>query len=144
MPLMMSIFSWLIRRWALFIATLVLLWEAAATGTILYLPPTPPFSLTRWIAICAPTEEATEPPAANGPVRSYITPMRTISAAARARVQSRLSTAAAAAVFFSSALREVGIAFLPETVSSFLRLFGTLRSLTNQSVRGLFIAVAAS
>src|SRR3981081_429892 len=48
--------------------------------------------------------------------------MRTVSPSARARVQSRLSTAAAAAVFFSSALREVGIAFLPETVSSVLRL----------------------
>src|SRR5258706_13742570 len=48
--------------------------------------------------------------------------MRTVSASARARVQSRLSTAAAAAAFLSSALREVGIAFLPETASSFLRL----------------------
>src|SRR5260370_23913227 len=119
MPLMMSIFSWLIRRSASLIATSGLLWESAAIETILYLPPTPPFSLTRSIAICAPTEEATEPPAANGPVRSYITPMRTISAAARARVQSRLSTAAAAAGFFSSALREVGIAFLPETYRRF-------------------------
>ena len=43
---------------------------SAATGTILVLPPMPPFSLTRSMAICAPTDEATEPPAANGPVRS--------------------------------------------------------------------------
>ena len=70
MPLMMSIFSRLIRRSASLIATSGLLWESAATGTTLYLPPTPPFSLTRSIAICVPTEEATEPPAANGPVKS--------------------------------------------------------------------------
>src|SRR3984893_5175189 len=48
--------------------------------------------------------------------------MRTVPASARARVQSRLSTAAAAAAFFSSVRREVGMAFLPETVWSFLRL----------------------
>src|SRR6202035_3985691 len=47
--------------------------------------------------------------------------MRTVSACACARVQSRLSTAAVAAAFFSSVRREVGMAFLPETVSSFLR-----------------------
>src|ERR1700719_4758129 len=38
--------------------------------------------------------------------------MRTVSASARARVQSSESTAAVAAEFFSSVLREVGIAFL--------------------------------
>src|SRR3984893_18218776 len=48
--------------------------------------------------------------------------MRTVPASARARVQSRLSTAAAAAAFFSSVRREVGMAFLPETVWSILRL----------------------
>src|SRR5208283_2927017 len=46
--------------------------------------------------------------------------MRTVSASARARVQSRLSTAAAA-LPFSSVLREVGMAFLP-TEPSLLRL----------------------
>src|SRR5947207_14559949 len=39
--------------------------------------------------------------------------MRTVSACACARVQSRLSTAAVAAEFFNSVLREVGMAFLP-------------------------------
>src|SRR3979409_1413181 len=48
--------------------------------------------------------------------------MRRVSACARARVQSRLSTAAAPAALFSNVLREVGIAFLPGQVSSFLRL----------------------
>ena len=52
------------------IATSGLLWESAATAATLYLPPTPPFSLTRSMAICAPIEEATDPPAANGPVKS--------------------------------------------------------------------------
>ena len=69
-PLMMSTFSWLISRSASLIATSGLLWESALTGAILYLPAMPPFSLTRSIAICVPIEEATEPPAANGPVRS--------------------------------------------------------------------------
>src|ERR1700676_2042827 len=40
-------------------------------------------------------------------------PMRTVSASARARVQSRLNTAAAAAEFLSSLLREVGIVSSP-------------------------------
>ncbi|MHC2245423.1 hypothetical protein ACVJH7_004730 [Bradyrhizobium elkanii] len=63
----MSTFSWSIRRLASLIATSGLLWESTLTGAILYLPPTPPFSLTRSIAIWVPIEEATEPPAANGP-----------------------------------------------------------------------------
>src|SRR5690349_21242907 len=45
--------------------------------------------------------------------------MRMVSASARARVQSRLSTAAVAAVFFSSVLREVGMAFLPTSYVAF-------------------------
>src|SRR6186713_3158897 len=106
---MMSIFSWSIRRLASLIATSGLLWESAAIGATLYLPPMPPFSLTRSMAICAPIEEATDPPAANGPVKSYISPIRTVSAWACARVQSRLNAAAAAAEVFSSVLREVGI-----------------------------------
>ena len=51
---MMSTFSWSIRRTDSLIATSGLLWESAVTGAILYLPPMPPFSLTRSIAICAP------------------------------------------------------------------------------------------
>ena len=66
----MSIFSWLNSRSASLMATSALLWESAATGITLYLPPTPPFSLTRSIAIWVPTDEASEPPAANGPVMS--------------------------------------------------------------------------
>src|SRR5438270_718864 len=42
MPLMMSIFSWLISRSASLIATSGLLWESALTGTTLYLPPMAP------------------------------------------------------------------------------------------------------
>src|ERR1700741_2049232 len=48
-------------------------------------------------------------------------PMRTVSASARARDQSRLSTAAAA-LPLSSVLREVGMAFLPIVT----RVFGGL------------------
>ena len=44
-------------------------------------------------------------------------PMRSVSASARARFQSRLKTAVAAAEFFSSALREVGIVLLPTELS---------------------------
>ncbi len=40
-------------------------------------------------------------------------PMRSVSASARARVQSRLNTVAAAAEFLSSVLREVGIVSSP-------------------------------
>src|SRR3979409_2221128 len=40
-------------------------------------------------------------------------PIRTVSACAWARVQSRLNTAAAAAEVFSSVLREVGMVILP-------------------------------
>src|SRR5215475_8661881 len=94
-------------------AASALLCESAVTGATLYLPPTPPFSLTRSIAICVPTEEATEPPAANGPVRSYITPTRTVSACACARVQSSEATAAAAAVPFNRVRRDVGIGAPP-------------------------------
>jgi hypothetical protein len=39
--------------------------------------------------------------------------MRTVSACACARVQSKVSAAAAAAEFFSSVLREVGMVFSP-------------------------------
>src|SRR5215469_11823884 len=113
MPLMMSRFSWLIRRSASLMATSGLLWQSTLTGATLYLPATPPFSLTRSIAIWVPTEQATEPPAANGPVRSYITPMRTVSASARARLQSSDNAAAVAAVPFSRVLRDVGMTFLP-------------------------------
>src|SRR5262249_39969909 len=109
----MSTFSWLISRSPSLMATSGLLWESTLTGATLYLPATPPFSLTRSMAICAPTEEATDPPAANGPVRSYITPMRTVSASACARLQSSDNAAAAAAVPFSRVLRDVGITFLP-------------------------------
>src|SRR5262249_52078853 len=95
------------------IATSALLCESALTGATLYLPPTPPRSLHRSIAICVPTAHATEPPAANGPEWSKITPIRTVSACALAYRQSRLSAAAAAAEFFRSVLREVVITFLP-------------------------------
>ena len=69
-PSMMSTFSWPISRSTSLIAASALLCESALTGTTLYLPPTPPFSLTRSIAMSVPTEDATEPPAANGPDRS--------------------------------------------------------------------------
>ncbi len=67
---MMLTFSWLISRSASLMATSGLLWESALTGSTLYLPSTPPFSLVRSMAICAPIEEATEPAAANGPDKS--------------------------------------------------------------------------
>jgi hypothetical protein len=51
-----------------------------------------------------------------------MTPIRTVSPSACARVQSRLATAAAAAAPFSSVLREVGMAFLPG-FAVVLRLF---------------------
>src|SRR5437016_14684272 len=44
---------------------------------------------------------------------------RTVSASARARVQSSERTAAVAAEFFSSVLREVGMAFLPKLYRRF-------------------------
>jgi hypothetical protein len=52
------------------IAASTLLCESALIDSTLYLPATPPFSLTRSIAICAPCAQATEPAAANGPDRS--------------------------------------------------------------------------
>ena len=101
------------------IATSGLLWELAATGATLYLPPMPPFSLTRSIAICAPIEEATDPPAAR--------PGQVVDQADAHRFGLRLGAcpieakcSGGTAEVFSSDLREVGIVSSPEP--SFFRL----------------------
>src|SRR5579871_118560 len=57
-----------------------------------------------------------------------MTPRRTVSASAVARLQSRLKTAAAAAEPFSSVLREAGIVSLPWTLLSPARFFLLLGS----------------
>src|ERR1700730_15736907 len=100
-------------------AASALLCESALIGSTLYLPATPPRSLTRSMAIWAPTEQAIEPPAANGPDRSETTPIRMVSAWALAKRPERLIAATVAADFLSSDRRDVVMAFLPDfTVSA--------------------------
>jgi hypothetical protein len=60
----------LISRSTSLMAASALLCESALIGWILYLPATPPRSLTMSMAICAPIAQGTEPAAANGPERS--------------------------------------------------------------------------
>src|SRR5215467_3295870 len=61
-PSTISIFSWLISRSTSLIAASALLCESALIGCTLYLPSTPPRSLTMSIAICAPIAQGTEHP----------------------------------------------------------------------------------
>src|SRR6266516_1959156 len=61
MPRMISTFSWSISRSASLMATSALLCESAFTGSTLYLPSTPPCSLARSMAICAPIAQGSDP-----------------------------------------------------------------------------------
>src|SRR5216684_110735 len=90
-------------------ATSALLCESALIGWILFLPATPPRSLTRSIAIWAPIDDAIDPAAANGPERSYRTPIRMGGSSALANRPPTLSAATVRAECLRSDLRDVSM-----------------------------------